>query len=230
MAVRDSTTRQQTFRRRLWQADCLHSRALAAAIGEASPLVSGRVLDVGCGNRPYEGLFASATSYLGLDAIREAGRPDALGLAWALPVRSGAFDTVVSFQTLEHLEEPAGAIAEMARVLRPGGHLVLTAPQAWRVHEAPHDFFRYTPFGLRHLAAKAGLEPLSVATQGGVWTSIASMLNNAVDVRIGRKVHRFVTMTTYLATNTACALLERVWRDDDDANNLLLVARKPDRP
>jgi hypothetical protein len=55
----------------------------------------------------------------------------------------------------------------MFRVLRPGGRLYLIAPQGWEEHNAPHDYFRYTKYGLRYLFEKTGYWVISIAPLGG---------------------------------------------------------------
>jgi SAM-dependent methyltransferase len=130
----------------------------------------GRLLDVGCGEKPYRAIFAPfVTEHVGLDHAGTQHACDAIdlyGYADAIPAEAMSFDTVLCTAVLEHVEEPARAIEEMHRVLRPGGVLILTAPLFWQVHEAPRDFYRYTEYGLRYLFEKAGftiveLTPLS---------------------------------------------------------------------
>ena len=60
--------------------------------------------------------------------------------------------------TIEHLREPGRALAEMARTLAPGAPLLMAAPHEWEVHQAPHDYFRYTRYGLAYLLEQAGFE------------------------------------------------------------------------
>ena len=76
----------------------------------------------------------------------------------ALPFRGGAFDAAIHIVTIEHLREPGRALAEIARTLAPGGPLLIAAPHEWEVHQAPHDYFRYTRYGLAYLLEKSGFE------------------------------------------------------------------------
>src|SRR5262249_35442045 len=124
--------------------------------------ISGRVLDVGCGLKPYAELFAT-DAYVGIELrpTRE-GIVDVLASALHLPFLDGAFDAVVSNQVLEHVPEPSQMLSEAFRVLRPGGYLLLTTPQTWGLHHVPHDYYRYTPFGLRYLAEKNGFQVAKV--------------------------------------------------------------------
>jgi SAM-dependent methyltransferase len=138
--------------------------------GALARFAAGRVLDVGCGGRPYERRLPAGVRYVGVDVPASRGsHPDSWALAGGLPFAAGSFDLVLCTQVLEHLPDPAAATEEMARVLRPGGVLVLTAPQTWCLHEEPFDFFRFTRYGLEQLARGAGLEAVEVRGQGGFW-------------------------------------------------------------
>jgi SAM-dependent methyltransferase len=140
--------------------------------GALARFACGRVLDVGCGGRPYERRMPAGARYVGVDVpASRASRPDCWALAEGLPFAAGSFDLVLCTQVLEHLPDPASATKELARVLRPGGVLALTAPQSWCLHEEPFDYFRFTRYGLAHLARSAGLEVVEVRRQGGFWAA-----------------------------------------------------------
>jgi SAM-dependent methyltransferase len=106
-----------------------------------------RTLDIGAQNGPYAACFPQRVA---LDIQRGAG-VQILGDAQALGIRSDTFEVVLCTEVLEHLPEPQRAIDEMWRVLRPGGTLLLTTRFLFPIHDAPHDYFRFTKYGLRHL-------------------------------------------------------------------------------
>lgn len=111
--------------------------------------VRGRVLELGAGLDPYAALWPGATVVtLDVDAARG---PAVVGDAHALPFADASFDSVVASQVLEHLHSPWLAAAEVGRVLKPGGALLVSVPFMFMVHAAPHDYFRFTEFGLRRL-------------------------------------------------------------------------------
>jgi len=155
-------------RRQLW----LHVRRHAH-------LASGRLLDVGCGGRPYEALFPRVQQYVGLE-LPKARRADVWGSALLLPFQARAFDTVLCNQVLEHVPEPAVLFAEVRRVLAPGGVLILTTPQTWGLHHEPHDFYRFTRYGLAHLARSAGLEVVASEPTCGFWATWAQRFADIV--------------------------------------------------
>jgi len=143
----------------------------------------GRLLDVGCGDKPHQGVFPEVTTYIGLDRPSKpheespggASRVAAIdlhGLAEALPFKELSFDTVLASQVIEHLPEPLIFLKETARVLKTGGKLIVTFPLINPVHESPYDFFRYTSYGMEHLCAKAGLRCIVSVAMGGGWLTV----------------------------------------------------------
>jgi SAM-dependent methyltransferase len=142
-------------------------RGIYQGVLSVAERISGDVLDFGCGERPYEELFRKAQSYTGVD-LRESGhdhgrsRVDVFYDGKTLPFPDGRFDAVVSFEVFEHVFNPEEALAEIRRVLKPGGQLLLTTPFAWDEHEAPYDFARYTSYGIRHLLERCGFEVLEI--------------------------------------------------------------------
>ncbi len=131
----------------------------------------GDLLDIGCGMKPYEKVLGTHVDHwVGLDfALTPSGRSaaDVFGSALEVPFGAATFDTVLSTQVLEHVSRPAQLLHEAQRVLKPGGYLVLTAPQTNPLHEEPHDYFRYTCYGVRALAEEAGHYVAEIRPRGG---------------------------------------------------------------
>jgi SAM-dependent methyltransferase len=156
-----------------------------AVAGFARGLPAGaRVLDAGAGEGQYAHQF-SRQRYTGVDlAVGDAGwnysRLDTIADLTALPFRDGVFDAALHIVTIEHLAEPALALAEMARTLAPGAPLLVAAPHEWEVHQAPHDYYRYTRFGLIHLLEKSGFERIELSPAGGYFRLLARRLLNGL--------------------------------------------------
>ena len=143
-----------------------------------------RVLDAGAGEGRYAHFFARHR-YCGVDlAVGDTawnyGRLDAVADLGALPFANGLFAAAIHIVTIEHLAEPARALQEIARSLAPGGRLLVAAPQEWEVHQAPHDYFRYTRYGLFYLLENAGFEICDLRPSGGFFVLLARRLLNGL--------------------------------------------------
>jgi len=211
-----------------WLVHRLHRHHVQAAVEEYA---RGRLLDVGCGQRPFlDVLERHARTCVGLETDRsrypDEPRPEVWGSALSLPFEDRVFDTVVAFQVLEHVPEPARAVAEMARVLRPGAHLILTAPHMWGIHEEPEDYFRFTGYGLAYLADAAGLQVLRVAPLAGYWVTAGARLCHYLQhfEKVGLV---FLIRPLYAAIQLLALGLDRLHRVEGDAWNHLLVAVRP---
>ncbi|HET8547309.1 MAG TPA: class I SAM-dependent methyltransferase [Bryobacteraceae bacterium] len=156
--------------------------AVAACAQSLAP--GARVLDAGAGEGRYKRWFVRhryigadlaigdpAWSYAGLDVITDLER---------LPFRDAVFDAALNIVTLEHVREPARVLSELHRTLVPGGSLLLIVPQEWEVHQQPHDYYRYTRFGVAHLLECAGFTDLSIRPVGGYFRLLARRLLNGL--------------------------------------------------
>jgi SAM-dependent methyltransferase len=81
---------------------------------------------------------------------------------------SEAFDVVICEQVIEHVPDPSAAAANLRRLCRPGGHVVVSTPFLVRVHEiwGMQDYWRFTPRGLRTLLERAGLHVDAIGSWG----------------------------------------------------------------
>jgi SAM-dependent methyltransferase len=143
------------------------SRALSAKLTRItldqfieSHASSGRTLDIGAQNGPYAKWFPNRVAV----DIRRGARVDLLSDAHALALADASFDVVLCTEVLEHLQEPQRAIDEMYRVLKPGGTLLLTTRFLFPIHDAPHDYYRFTKYGLRYLLRKFEILDLNEET------------------------------------------------------------------
>lgn len=85
-----------------------------------------------------------------------------------LPFPNDEFDTILLSDVLEHISEPDKLWFEMARILKTDGRLILNVPFYYKIHEMPHDYYRYTEFALRRFAEKSGLKVLMLKPMGGI--------------------------------------------------------------
>jgi SAM-dependent methyltransferase len=161
-----------------------------AVAGFAQQLPAGaRVLDAGAGEGQYAGYFQHCR-YSGVDlAVGDSAwdysRVDAIADLTALPFPGACFHAALHLVTIEHLREPACALAELARTLVPGGTLLIAAPHEWETHQAPHDYFRYTRYGLAYLLEKTGFEITELRPAGGYFRLLARRLLNGLQFFTG---------------------------------------------
>ena len=142
------------------------------------------VLDAGAGEGGHADYF-SHTSYVAVDLGLGDGSWDYSKLSAVadiadLPFAEATFDAVLQVVVLEHVPRPEKAVREMARVLRCGGRALIVVPLSWEVHQAPHDYFRYTSHGLRWLIERAGLTAVSLEPIGGFFTLLARRMLNSI--------------------------------------------------
>lgn len=135
------------------------------------------ILDLGCGEGPYASLLQSlGTTVVGCDRRPRPPYPAICADVIRLPFRDESFDMVFSTQVLEHVPDPKAMLESAWRVLRPGGVLLMTAPQMVALHEAPYDFFRYTQFGVHHLLSQARFRNIEINGMGGFSSMVAQQL------------------------------------------------------
>jgi len=143
-----------------------------------------RVLDAGAGEARHAELFAGrhyVAVDLGVgDAAWNYSNLDVLADLCALPFGDSSFDAAINVVTLEHIRHPRRAVCEIARTLKPGARLLIAIPQEWEVHQPPHDYFRYTRYGIRHLFEEAGLKVLRVDAAGGYFRLLSRRLLNGI--------------------------------------------------
>ena len=140
---------------------------LFRAVSGYASTCSSVILDFGCGRQPYKPLFSHCAQYIPVDFSDTKFKFYANGNVLPfdgskIPLPDASIDHILCTEVLEHVFTPETILAELYRVLRPGGDILLTTPFVWEEHDTPYDYARYTRFGLRHLAAQANF---SVATE-----------------------------------------------------------------
>ncbi len=145
----------------------------------------GKVLDIGCADQTINSHIPQASSYIGLDYYSTATewyqtRPHVFGDAQKLPFASESMDSVLLLDVLEHLPSPGDCLAEIVRVLKPAGILILQVPCLYPIHDAPLDFHRWTKYGLRQAVSQYGLEIVSENYSGSPLETGGMLLNIAL--------------------------------------------------
>jgi SAM-dependent methyltransferase len=162
---------------------------LAAWLQKQAAAGSGgyRVLDVGCGPKPYYPFFADrASEYVGVDVV-DNPVADLRGPVEALPVEDASFDLVLCTQVLEHCDDPAQAVRELRRVTAPGGRVLASTHGVQVYHPSPQDYWRWTHRGLARLFEEgAEWQSVEVTPGAGTATCLAMLLGTYVEIALRR--------------------------------------------
>lgn len=175
--------------------------ALWTVMAQLGPKLGGALLDVGCGSSPYRELFHCET-YTGMDIdspdARSRGVADVFYDGRRFPQSSQSVGSVVCTQVLEHVFEPDAFLTEVARVLVPGGQLLLTVPFVWDEHEQPWDFARYSSFGVVSLLQRNGfrvIEQRKLAADSSLLFQLANAYLYKMSLRWPRWIRILGTVT-----------------------------------
>lgn len=169
-----------------------------------------RVLDVGCGPKPYYPFFVEhATEYVGVDIV-DNPTAELRGSVEALPVEDASFDVVLCTQVLEHADDPAQAVRELRRVTAPGGRVLASTHGIQVYHPSPEDYWRWTHTGLRRLFEQnADWARLSVEPAAGTATTLAMLLGRYVEIAFGRVGAPVLARPSVWLLNRAAGGLDR---------------------
>lgn len=158
-------------------------------------LAFGTIMDIGCSDQAVKPYLGKCTRYIGLDYYRTAtqwygSRPQVFGDAHDLPFPGSLIDCVLLLDVLEHLEKPERGLAEIRRVLKPGGLLIIQVPFLYPVHDKPQDYRRWTVFGLSRLLREHDFVIAEQETTGNPMETAALLLNIAMSKTVLQSVKR----------------------------------------
>ena len=184
---------------KLWHWDYLGMQPLRIALGNFSQMskkeTGKKILDLGCGVKPYESLFPFVEKYVGFD-VEPHPRVDVTGFNWDLPFQESEFDALISTQVLEHTAKVRETVAEIRRVVKPGGLIYISVPLTFPEHGIPYDFYRFTRYGLMEVFKD--FEIISLTPHNGYLATLIRLWNAFLNYIPGA---RFFLFPIFLANN-----------------------------
>jgi SAM-dependent methyltransferase len=182
-----------------------------------------RVVDIGCGTKPFRELFHPDCEYTGVDFDGRSAADIVHDLGQSLPLEDGCANVVILSEAIEHVPDPELVLSEAARVLAPGGELFLSAPFAFPIHGRPYDFRRFTDYFYRALPGRLPLELVELEASNNVFTTPLVLVNQLLLSAPGlpwglKRIAWFGVNLTALA----CERLARPWWRRDSRAGLFL--------
>ena len=197
----------------------------------------GDMIDLGCGTKPYKHEFKNVSKYIGLD-IEHSGNWDTKEMidvfydGKTFPFKDQSIDGVFSSETFEHIFNLEEIIAEINRVLKKDGHLLITCPFFWPEHEVPYDYARYSSFGIKHLLEKHGFVIVEQQKTGNYITAMLQMqalyhyyFINKIPVLSALFFVLFISPLFILGSLLNTILPNRMKRKDLYLNNVLFAKK-----
>lgn len=156
-------------------------KGLLKNIEKYSDSLSGKMLDFGCGSKPYRNLFV-VDEYVGLDYenpghSHENEQIDVFYNGKDIPFSNGYFDSVLCSEVFEHVFNLPVVLSEISRTTIKGGHVLVTCPFVWNEHEIPNDYARYTKFALINMMEDYGFECIEFSKSGNFILVIFQLIN-----------------------------------------------------
>ena len=142
--------------------------------------IHGKCIDIGCGDMPFRPLLAGqVTQYDSFDIERRASGVTYVGDIQDMNmIDDESYDSALCLEVLEHVPNPFTALSEIHRILKPGGKLVCSVPHLSRLHEEPHDYYRFTRYGLRYLFEHSGFDVIRIEPRGGLFCFLGHQLSS----------------------------------------------------
>lgn len=221
----------------LWNPFFFIRKNLFTNINELAPLLTGRVLDFGCGAKPYRSSFVNCEEYIGCDIdmsghSHENENVDCFYNGKTLPFQDESFDGIFSSEVFEHIFNLEDIIIELQRVLKTGGVMLVTLPFVWNEHEQPYDFGRYTSFGITDLLSRNGFEVIELRKSTlyfeAIWQMGIEFFRSSFHAHVSNRYILLLFQLLVLAPSTFLGIL-LAWvfpKNDTLYNDVIVLCRK----
>ncbi len=212
-------------------------KELLQSIKELAPKLTGRLMDFGCGAKPYKSLF-SVSEYIGVDYDGEGHNHNNEDIevfydGVNIPFDNETFDSIFSSEVLEHLFNPEDILKELNRVMKTGGKILLTCPFTICEHEVPIDFARYTSFAVKALLERNGFAIVEQRKTGTSVITIHQLVNTYLHLHINSKLKKIPIVRSafrlifYTLINVSGIILNMILPKSKDLylNNIVLAQK-----
>jgi SAM-dependent methyltransferase len=188
----------------------------------------GSLIDIGCGNKPYEAYFKNINRYIGIDLKRNKNTENYIICDInKIPCKNESFEIAICNQVIEHVPNPKVVLNEIWRVLKNDGTLIFSAPQMGRLHGEPYDFYRFTKWGLKYLLESERFKIIELNSHGGFFRAIGSHLSFFLIENFGKcgKWKKIIQVLLILPINFIFTFLDRIklWNLDTLGYNIIAV-------
>lgn len=167
---------------RIWHFQWSAVSGLHLELKRLAPTLTGTILDVGCGDKPYVAWFTNATHYIGIDVSDSTKADTVIAPTGRWPFDDETFDNIVCFEVLEHVKSLDKTLDEMQRVLKTGGRIIVSVPFLYNVHGAPDDFRRFTHYSANCMFGEEGVMKLEKCWRlGGIGSTLSLLTLNWIE-------------------------------------------------
>ena len=197
-----------------------------------SSKLSGKLIDIGCGSKPYKKLFNNCNKYIGLEIESDDQKNDDSDYTYdgkTFPFENESFDSAICSQVLEHIFEPTIFLNEINRILKKDSLIIMTVPFIWDEHEQPHDYARYTSFGLKYVLEKHNFEVLEQVKLCNDLSVIAQIINCHIYKKLYHKKNFFmkiISLPMFVLFNLLGICLSLFPKNNDMYLDNFILARK----
>ena len=211
-------------------------KGLYKNVSELIGNLNGKLLDIGCGTKPYEDI-CNVEEYIGLEIDDEGNRQhkhaDIFYDGYTIPCRDKEFDSILSNQVFEHVFNPDKFLKEINRVTKIDGQFLITVPFVWDEHEKPYDYARYSSFGLKYILSANGFETVEHRKSNNGIEVIFQLINAymyKITLTKNRYINLFLTLFLMAPVNIIGLLLSKILPKNDDLylDNIVLAKKVKD--
>lgn len=187
--------------------------------------IKGKVIDLGCGNAPYKReMLKIADNYTGIDWTASCNVDIVADITKKLVLEDNSADTILCFQVLEHIPNPIFLLGECYRVLKSGGVLFLTIPFQFRIHEAPHDYYRFTRYAIEYMLVKAGFREFAIDEMGGFWYTVLLKINYFIATKT--RIFKYLFVPIFFINQVLALGLDKLVTSSQETIGYTVIVKK----